>query len=116
MVEKIIRTENISYTYPVYEEDEEEQERAFNEKALDCVSLDVEKGQFICILGSNGSGKSTLARHLNALLSPDEGTVWIGEMKTNEQEYLFRIRSEVGMVFQNPDNQIIGTVVEEDVG
>ena len=82
---------------------------------LDGISLDIPSGQFVAILGPNGSGKSTLARHLNVLLLPDEGKVWIDGKDTQAKERLYEIRSRVGMVFQNPDNQIIGTSVEEDV-
>ena len=85
-------------------------------RAIDGVSLDVEPGQFIAVLGHNGSGKSTLAKHLNALLFPTEGAVWINGMDTKDQSLLWDIRQTAGMVFQNPDNQIIGPVVEEDVG
>ena len=111
---KFIRAEKISYSYPHYE-DELSTEAGKDLKALDGVSLDVEKGQFICILGSNGSGKSTLARHLNALLVPDEGTVWIGEMDSRDKELLWKIRSTTGMVFQNPDNQMIASRIDEEV-
>ena len=83
--------------------------------ALNHVDIDVKPGQFIAILGHNGSGKSTLAKHLNGLLFPDEGTVWIGGYDTKEEENLLKVRQTTGMVFQNPDNQIIGSVVEEDV-
>ena len=82
---------------------------------LDGISLDIPSGQFVAILGPNGSGKSTLAKHLNVLLLPNEGTVWIDGKDTHAKERLWEIRSQVGMVFQNPDNQIIGTSVEEDV-
>ena len=85
-------------------------------RAIDGVDLDVSAGQFIAILGHNGSGKSTLAKHLNALLFPTEGTVWVDGMDTKEEKNLWEIRREAGMVFQNPDNQIIAQVVEEDVG
>ncbi|MCR5607923.1 MAG: energy-coupling factor transporter ATPase [Lachnospiraceae bacterium] len=85
-------------------------------KAIDEVDLDIEKGQFIAILGSNGSGKSTLAKHINALLTPADGTMWINGNDTKDAEKLKNIRQSVGMVFQNPDNQIIGSIVEEDVG
>ena len=85
-------------------------------KAIDEVDLDIEKGQFIAILGSNGSGKSTLAKHINALLTPADGTMWINGNDTKDVEKLKNIRQSVGMVFQNPDNQIIGSIVEEDVG
>ena len=85
-------------------------------RAIDDVSLDVRPGQFIAILGHNGSGKSTLAKHLNALLFPTEGTVWVNGLDTKDQSVLWDIRQTAGMVFQNPDNQIIGQVVEEDVG
>lgn len=85
-------------------------------RAINDISLDVEPGQFITILGHNGSGKSTLAKHLNALLFPTEGAVWVNGLDTKDQSLLWEIRQTAGMVFQNPDNQIIGQVVEEDVG
>jgi energy-coupling factor transport system ATP-binding protein len=85
-------------------------------RAINDISLDVEPGQFIAILGHNGSGKSTLAKHLNALLFPTEGAVWVNGLDTKNQSLLWEIRQTAGMVFQNPDNQIIGQVVEEDVG
>lgn len=84
--------------------------------ALDHVDLDVQEGSFIAILGHNGSGKSTLAKHINALLSPSEGTLWVDGKDTGDLEHLYEIRRAAGMVFQNPDNQIIASVVEEDVG
>ncbi len=85
-------------------------------RAVDDVTLDAEPGQFIAVLGHNGSGKSTLAKHLNALLFPTEGEVLIDGMNTKDEDHLWDIRQEAGMVFQNPDNQIIGQIVEEDVG
>ncbi|HIW81834.1 MAG TPA: energy-coupling factor transporter ATPase [Candidatus Acetatifactor stercoripullorum] len=85
-------------------------------KAVNDVSLDIKQGDFIAILGHNGSGKSTLAKHMNAILNPTEGTIWVDGMDTNEEENVWNIRQTAGMVFQNPDNQIIGQVVEEDVG
>lgn len=84
--------------------------------AVDHVDMDVRQGDFIAILGHNGSGKSTLAKHFNAILTPTEGTVWVDGEDTREEKYLWDIRQKAGMVFQNPDNQIIGQVVEEDVG
>ena len=84
--------------------------------ALDQVDLDVQEGQFIAILGHNGSGKSTLAKHINALLSPTEGSLWVDGMDVQEEENVIPVRRTAGMVFQNPDNQIIASVVEEDVG
>lgn len=84
-------------------------------RALDEVSLEVKRGEFVAILGHNGSGKSTVAKHINALLSPTEGTVIVNGMDTKDEEHLWDIRRSAGMVFQNPDNQIIATVVEEDV-
>lgn len=85
-------------------------------KAIDDVDLDIKQGDFVAILGHNGSGKSTLAKHLNAILYPTEGTVLVDGKDTQKEEYLWDIRQSAGMVFQNPDNQIIGQVVEEDVG
>ncbi len=84
--------------------------------AVDHVDLDIAQGQFIAILGHNGSGKSTLAKHMNAILYPSEGTIWVDGKDTTEEKYLWDIRQTAGMVFQNPDNQIIGQIVEEDVG
>ncbi|MCF0142143.1 MAG: ATP-binding cassette domain-containing protein, partial [Parasporobacterium sp.] len=120
---QIIKSDSISYTYPVMEQvDDYDGRTSVNKEAtaqaepvLKDVSLTVEPGQFICILGHNGSGKSTFARHLNGLLTPDSGTLWIDGMDTKDEEKIWQIRSAVGMVFQNPDNQIIGTVVDEDV-
>ncbi len=109
----IIRTEELTYQYKSYEEGQEQETL---KQALQGLSFSVEKGEFIAILGRNGSGKSTLAKHLNALLLPSEGTVWVEEMKTSDEARLWDIRSTAGMVFQNPDNQIVATVVEEDVG
>ena len=84
--------------------------------ALDHVDIDIEPGSFVAILGHNGSGKSTLAKHLNVLLSPTEGTLWVDGKDTSDMDNLWKIRQNTGMVFQNPDNQIIGSIVEEDVG
>ncbi|MBQ6886356.1 MAG: energy-coupling factor transporter ATPase [Lachnospiraceae bacterium] len=85
-------------------------------RAVDNVDLDVKEGQFIAILGHNGSGKSTLAKHINAILVPTEGTIWVNGKDTKDMDKIWDIRQEAGMVFQNPDNQIIGQIVEEDVG
>ena len=85
-------------------------------RAVDEVDLDVQQGEFVAILGHNGSGKSTLAKHINAILYPTEGTVLVDGRDTKEDAYIWEIRQKAGMVFQNPDNQIIGQVVEEDVG
>ena len=85
-------------------------------KAVDQVSFDIGQGDFVAILGHNGSGKSTLAKHMNAILYPTEGTLWVDGKDTTEEEHLWDIRQTAGMVFQNPDNQIIGQIVEEDVG
>lgn len=85
-------------------------------RAIDGVDLNIEEGQFIAILGHNGSGKSTLAKHINAILTSTEGTMWVDGKDTKDLDKLWEIRQSAGMVFQNPDNQIIGTVVEEDVG
>mgnify|MGYP002624218595 CR=1 FL=1 len=108
-----IRAEQISYDYNRLD-DNGEVEGTF--RALDRVDLDVRAGEFITILGHNGSGKSTLAKHINALLTPTEGTIMVDGKDTKDEEQLLAIRQCAGMIFQNPDNQIIGTVVEEDVG
>lgn len=107
----IIQTEQLSFSYDSAENDG----GAEREKTLDTVSLNIEKGSFVSIVGVNGSGKSTLAKCLNALLLPTEGRVLVREMDTAEEKYIWDIRSTVGMVFQNPDNQIVSTIVEEDV-
>ena len=86
-----------------------------NDWALKGLSLEVKKGEFLCVLGSNGCGKSTLAKHFNAILVPEKGDVWVEDINTKDEEKLLDIRQKVGMVFQNPDNQIVATVVEEDV-
>ena len=85
-------------------------------RAADDINIEVKPGEFVAILGHNGSGKSTLAKHINAILYPSEGTVWVNGMDTAVEENLWKVRQSAGMVFQNPDNQIIGSVVEEDVG
>lgn len=109
----IIRASKLGFDYFKYTEEGQDPE-VF--RAIDGVSLDIEKGQFIAILGHNGSGKSTLAKHMNALLVPTEGSLWVDGIDTSSEEDLWKVRQKAGMVFQNPDNQIIGTVVEEDVG
>ena len=109
----MIRAEQLGYQYFLYGDDSEDPVAV---PALSGVDLNVEEGSFIAVLGHNGSGKSTLARHINALLLPSSGSVWIDGVCTAEEKELWRIRQKAGMVFQNPDNQIIGTVVEEDVG
>ena len=109
----IVKTENLVHEY---ERRDEEGNVEGITTAVDHVSLDVKEGSFIAILGHNGSGKSTLAKHINAILSPKEGTVWVDGLDTAKEENLWEVRQRAGMVFQNPDNQIIGQVVEEDVG
>lgn len=104
----MIELKNVSYTYPAQEDREER-------VALSGVDLTIEKGTFVAILGHNGSGKSTLAKHLNAVLLPGGGTVYVDGMDTKDEALLLEIRRRVGMVFQNPDNQIVANVVEEDV-
>ena len=99
-----------------YEKRDEEGNVIGKARAIDEVDIDVKEGQFIAILGHNGSGKSTLAKHINAILVPTEGTVWVNGLDTKDPTELWNVRQSAGMVFQNPDNQIIGTVVEEDVG
>ena len=109
----MIKTDNLIFEY---EKRDEEGNVIGTHCAIDEVNLDIEPGQFIAILGHNGSGKSTLAKHMNAILVPSGGTMWVDGKDTKEEENLWDVRQTAGMVFQNPDNQIIGTVVEEDVG
>ena len=109
----IIKARKLGYDYFEYEEEGKDPEVVH---AIEDVDLDIQTGQFITVLGHNGSGKSTLAKHMNALLVPTEGTMWVDHMDTAEDDELWKIRQEAGMVFPNPDNQIIATVVEEDVG
>lgn len=109
----IIKAVKLAYEYKRYGEDGQVEETL---RAVDGVDLDVKKGDFVAILGHNGSGKSTLAKQINALLVPTEGTLYVDGMDTKDPEKVWDIRQSAGMVFQNPDNQIIGTVVEEDVG
>ena len=109
----IIKTKNLVHEF--FRRDEEGNVESIT-TALDHVDLDVKEGQFIAILGHNGSGKSTLAKHINALLSASEGTIWVDGMDVSEEKNVIPVRKTAGMVFQNPDNQIIASVVEEDVG
>ncbi len=109
----MIKAHNLVFEY--IRRDEEGNVESIN-RAIDNVNIDVTKGDFVAILGANGSGKSTMAKHINAILTPTEGTVWVNGMDTKNEEKLWEIRQTAGMVFQNPDNQIIATVVEEDVG
>uniref|UniRef100_S0DG43 Putative ATPbinding cobalt transport protein n=1 Tax=termite gut metagenome TaxID=433724 RepID=S0DG43_9ZZZZ len=101
---QMIRCEDVTFRY-----DEE------HPYAIDGVSLEIERGEFVAVLGANGCGKSTLAKHFNGILAPERGTVWVEAMNTADEEHLWDVRRTVGMVFQNPDNQIVATVVEEDV-
>ena len=109
----IIRAVNLIFDYIRHDEENDKEEI---NHALRGVSLDIEEGSFVAILGHNGSGKSTFAKLMNGILLPSDGTVYIADMKTNDEEHLWDVRKTAGMVFQNPDNQIIGNVVEEDVG
>ena len=109
----IIKADDVTFEY--IRRDEEGNVEGIT-TAVDHVSLDIAQGDFIAILGHNGSGKSTLAKHINAILNPTEGTVWVDGMDTSDEDKVWDIRQTAGMVFQNPDNQIIGQVVEEDVG
>jgi energy-coupling factor transport system ATP-binding protein len=110
---EMIKVKGLSFEY--IRRDEDGNVESIN-KAIDHVDLEVKKGDFIAVLGANGSGKSTLAKHINAILYPTEGSIWVNGMNTAEEKNLWDIRQSAGMVFQNPDNQIIATVVEEDVG
>ncbi|MDO4474171.1 MAG: energy-coupling factor transporter ATPase [Eubacteriales bacterium] len=110
---KMVQTDDLIFEYAKCDE---EGNVTGSYRAIDKVNLDIEQGQFIAILGHNGSGKSTLAKHMNAILLPTGGTMWVGGRDTKDPNELWNVRQSAGMVFQNPDNQIIGTVVEEDVG
>ena len=103
----IIKAENLVFSYP--------DEPAGHPPVLRGIDLEIESGSFVAILGHNGSGKSTLAKHINALLTPTEGKMWVDGLDTSDPENLLEVRGRVGMVFQNPDNQIVASVVEEDV-
>lgn len=103
----MIEVRNLSYYY--------ETDNNTKEKVLENISLKVNDGEFVAVLGHNGSGKSTFAKHLNAILQPSDGCIWIDGVSTSDDQMLWHIRSKVGMVFQNPDNQIVASVVEEDV-
>jgi len=107
-----IKSDKVVFDYHIHNELGEVEK---SQRALDGVDLKIEKGKFIAILGHNGSGKSTFAKHLNALLLPSGGTLYVKDMDTKDDEKLWDIRKSAGMVFQNPDNQIIATIVEEDV-
>lgn len=109
----IIRASRLIFEY--IRRDEEDRVEEVN-RAIDQVDVDIKKGDFVAVLGHNGSGKSTFAKHINGILLPTEGTVWISDMDTKEDKYIWDVRKTAGMVFQNPDNQIIGNIVEEDVG
>ena len=111
-------TEMIHAEKLIYEYDKRDEEGNIigAERAIDGVNIDVPQGSFVAILGHNGSGKSTLAKHMNAILVPTGGTMWVDGRDTKDPDELWNVRQTAGMVFQNPDNQIIGTVVEEDVG
>ena len=109
----IIKAARLVHEYIRRNEDDKVEEV---KRALDGVDVDIKAGDFVAVLGHNGSGKSTFAKHVNALLAPTEGALWVGEMDTKDESHIWDIRKMAGMVFQNPDNQIIGNIVEEDVG
>lgn len=103
----IIRVENVSFSYKVNQDQQI--------PVLQNVSLDVFPGEYLAIIGHNGSGKSTLSKHLNGILTPKTGDVYVNEINTRDRERIYEVRSQVGMVFQHPDNQIVATIVEDDV-
>ena len=109
----MIEVKDLAYEY--IRRDEDGNVESIN-RAIDNVSFSIKKGDFVAILGANGSGKSTMAKHINAILNPTEGSVWVNGLNTAEEKNVWEVRQTAGMVFQNPDNQIIATVVEEDVG
>jgi len=106
-VKTLIKIKNLSHIYTSHNENPV--------KALNNIDMEINNGDFISIIGSNGSGKSTLARHLNCLLLPTDGDIWVDDMNTKDKETMWEIRQKVGMVFQNPDNQIVATTVEDDI-
>lgn len=108
MKENMIKCENLTFEYS--NGDDEEKKLAINN-----VNLNINKGEFVVILGHNGSGKSTLSKHMNGLLLPTQGSVYVKGMDTKDEKYLWKIRNSAGMVFQNPDNQLVATIVEDDV-
>ncbi len=110
---EMIHAEKLVYEY---DKRDEEGNVIGTDRAIDGVDIDVPQGSFVAVLGHNGSGKSTLAKHMNAILVPTGGTMWVDGRDTRDPSELWNVRQTAGMVFQNPDNQIIGTVVEEDVG
>lgn len=109
----IVKAKNLTFEYIRRDEDGNVEGIT---KAVDNVSIDIKQGDFVAVLGHNGSGKSTFAKHLNVLVMPTEGTVWVDGMDTREEENTLKVRQTAGMVFQNPDNQIVGTLVDEEVG
>ena len=109
----IVKAKNLTFEYIRRDEDGNVEGIT---KAVDNVSIDIKQGDFVAVLGHNGSGKSTFAKHLNVLVMPTEGTVWVDGMDTREEENTLKVRPTAGMVFQNPDNQIVGTLVDEEVG
>ena len=109
----IVKAKNLTFEYIRRDEDGNVEGIT---KAVDNVSIDIKQGDFVAVFGHNGSGKSTFAKHLNALVMPTEGTVWVDGMDTREEENTLKVRQTAGMVFQNPDNQIVGTLVDEEVG
>lgn len=109
----IIKAAKLAFDYLRYDEDGNVEA---TQRAVDGVDLDIQAGEFVAVLGHNGSGKSTFAKHINALLLPTEGTIWIDGIDTSKESELWKVRQKAGMVFQNPDNQIVGTLVDEEVG
>ena len=110
----MIRSEKVSFEY-IKEADGENGKITEKSTALKDIDIDIKAGEFVAILGRNGSGKSTFAKHINALLTPTKGTLWVKGMDTRDESLVWDIRQSAGMVFQNPDNQIVATIVEEDV-
>lgn len=109
---EFVKGENLVYEYTIYDEKTQED---IKHRAINGINVEIPKGQFVAVLGHNGSGKSTLAKHINALLTPTQGTLWIKGLDTSKDENLWEVRQNAGMVFQNPDNQLIATIVEEDI-
>ena len=111
-MKNIVEAKNLTFEYLIHDDQGEVEDTII---ALDHINVTIEEGEFVAVLGHNGSGKSTFAKHLNGILSPKSGTLWVNNIDLSQGEHIWEVRKDVGMVFQNPDNQMVATIVEEDV-